>query len=282
VRDPTLHERPEALRVPQVEHPHTAPRDLVLVRWSDAATGRADLLARRTLAVEQLVIRHDQMGAIAHIKPAGHIHTIGDELLDLIEQRVGIEYDAVADGAANAGMKNPAGDLVEDERATADRYGMARVRAALVSHDPIGPFRDHVDELPFAFVAPLGADDDERADLLIEHEGKVSRSGRETAKTDCELRTAICERCAVSSQFAVRSSQFAARSRCQVLGGGASATRATCSSLVSASLVIGKVTVNVLPRPYWLATAMSPPRSAISFRVMLRPRPVPPYSRVRD
>jgi hypothetical protein len=173
MRDPALDERAQPLRVPQIEHADAAPGDLVLVRGTDAPPGGADLLARGALAVEQLVIRHHQMGAVAHIEPSRHVHAVGDQLLDLVEKRIGVEHDSVTNGAPHPRVKDAAWDLMEHERATADRHGVPGIRAALVSHDPIGALRDHVDELPFALVAPLDADDDERADALIEHEGKL-------------------------------------------------------------------------------------------------------------
>ena len=44
----------------------------------------------------------------------------------------------------------------------------------------------------------------------------------------------------------------------------------------------GSVTENIEPFPYSLSTCTVPPSGSRSFRVMLRPSPVPPNSRVRD
>src|SRR5689334_3196076 len=44
----------------------------------------------------------------------------------------------------------------------------------------------------------------------------------------------------------------------------------------------GRRTENVVPSPNTLCTLMSPPSCCVSRRVMLRPKPVPPYDRVRD
>ena len=66
-------------------------------------------------------------------------------------------------------MEDPARDLVKHERLFADVDGVAGVRAALVAHDPVGALGEDIDELAFALVAPLGADDHDRACVGIEH-----------------------------------------------------------------------------------------------------------------
>ena len=92
----------------KIEDAYAAPRDLVLVSRSDPAAGRANLLARRAFAVEHLVIRHDEMRPVAHVEAARDVHPVGDQLLDLLEERVGIEYHPITDRTANPGMENPA------------------------------------------------------------------------------------------------------------------------------------------------------------------------------
>ena len=147
----------------QIEHAHAAPRDLVLVRRPDAAARGPDRSARRAARIDELVIRHHEMRALAHVQPAFDVDAVGDELVDLGEQRLGVEHDPVADRAADAGMQNPARDLVQHEGARADVHRVAGVRAALVAYDPVGTLGEHVDELALPFVAPLRADDDDRA-----------------------------------------------------------------------------------------------------------------------
>ena len=107
-------------RMAQVEHAHAAARDLVLVRRPDAATRRADRLARRALAVDQLVIRQHEVRAVAHVEPALDVDAVVDEPVDLGEQRVRIEHDAVADRAAHARVQDAARDLVQHERRVAE------------------------------------------------------------------------------------------------------------------------------------------------------------------
>ena len=73
-------------------------------------------LLARALAVDELVIRQHEMRAVAHVEAPLDVDAVAHELVDLGEQRLGIEHDAVADRAAHAGMQNAARDLVEHER----------------------------------------------------------------------------------------------------------------------------------------------------------------------
>ena len=50
---------------------------------------------------------------------------------------------------------------MENERIPFIDDGMAGIGAPLVPHDHIGILGEDVDNLPFTFVPPLGADDDE-------------------------------------------------------------------------------------------------------------------------
>ena len=161
----------------QVEHAHAATRDLVLIGGPDAAPRRADCLARRALAVDELVIRQHEMRPVAHVEAPLDVDAIAHELIDLGEQRLGIEHDAVSDRAAHAGMQNAARNLMEDEGAIAELHGVAGIRTALVAHDPVSALGDHVHELSLPFVAPLRADDDESANRCAEHACSESVSG---------------------------------------------------------------------------------------------------------
>ncbi len=109
------------------------------------------------------------MRPLAHVEPSLHVHAVAHELLDLLEELVGIEHDAVADGAAHAGMQDAARDLVEHELPPADRDGVPGVRPALVAHHPVGALGDDVDELPLPFIAPLSSDHHERTNGIAEH-----------------------------------------------------------------------------------------------------------------
>jgi hypothetical protein len=55
------------------------------------------------------------VNAIAHIEPALHVNPVRDQLIDLREQRLGVENDSVSNCASNTGMKDAARNLMEDE-----------------------------------------------------------------------------------------------------------------------------------------------------------------------
>ena len=170
-----LHHVAQPLGMVEVEHAHAAPADLVLVRRPDAAPRRADRLARCARAVHCLVIRQHEVRALAHVQPALDVHPRLHETVDLVEQRVRIEHDAVADRAAHAWMKNPARDLVQHEGAVAEVDGVARVRTSLIPHDPVGTLGEHVHQLPLPLVPPLRADDDHDARFRTEHDAPERR-----------------------------------------------------------------------------------------------------------
>src|SRR6185503_15515536 len=133
----------------------------------------------RALRVEQLVIWQDQMSAVAHVEAALDVDAILDEAIDLGEQRVRIEHDAVAYRAAHAFVQDAAGNLVQDKRVIAQNDGMARVRAALIADHPIRALGEDIHELALALVAPLRTHHDNGSLGRTEH---GSRAGWRRAK----------------------------------------------------------------------------------------------------
>ena len=109
------------------------------------------------------------MSAIADVKPALDINPVGDQLIDFGEECIRIENHAVSDRASHSGVENAARNLVQDERLIADVHSMTRIRAALISHHPVGTLGQNIDELALPLVAPLRTDDDDGASLRIEH-----------------------------------------------------------------------------------------------------------------
>ena len=204
VCDAALHEPSQPLGVAQVEHADPTPAELVLIRWSDSPSGRSDLFAGRALTVYQLVIRKHEMGAVAHIQPTFDVDAIGNQLVDLGEQRLDVEHNTVADRAPNTGMKNPARDLVQHERLVADVNCVPRIGPALISNDPVRALRKNIDQLALALVSPLGADDDDGARVCIEHGVGEAGGGGKKKQTPRGLRgvgsiylsEGWCQRCA--------------------------------------------------------------------------------------
>ena len=88
------------------------------------------------------------------------VHAGGFQHVDFFQQRGRIDHQAVADHGLLAGPQNAAGNQLQHELALADKHGVAGVMPALVAGHDVEAFGEEVDDLPLAFVAPLGAQDD--------------------------------------------------------------------------------------------------------------------------
>ena len=77
-------------------------------------------------------------------------------MLDLAEQRDGINHNAVANHADFAGMQDARRNQVQYILLVANLYRMPRVVAALIAHDHVGLFREHINDFALALIAPLG------------------------------------------------------------------------------------------------------------------------------
>ena len=80
--------------------------------------------------------------------------------LDLVDERVRIDDDAIADDRELARAARPRRQKAQLVADAVDDKGMAGVVAALEAHDDVGALRQPVDDLALAFVAPLRSDDD--------------------------------------------------------------------------------------------------------------------------
>ena len=77
------------------------------------------------------------------------------------KQRGRRQHDAVADVDAHLRPQNARRNQPQDGLPVADDQRVAGVVAALEAHDALRVLGQPVDDLAFAFVAPLGADDDD-------------------------------------------------------------------------------------------------------------------------
>ena len=151
-------------RVEEVAGAQAGAGHLVAVGGADAAQGGADLagggLEGFAAGVEGAVVGEHQVGAVADEEASGGREAARFEAADFFDEPGGVEDDAVADDAALAFVEDAGGDEVQHEALAADFDGVAGVVAALGAHDPVGALGQDVDDLAFAFVAPLGADQD--------------------------------------------------------------------------------------------------------------------------
>ena len=111
--------------------------------------------------IEHPVIRENEVGGVGDEEVIlADLDALALERLEIADERDGIDDDAVADDADLFGPQDAAGDKVEDVFLVAENDGVAGVVTALRTHDDIGMLSQEVDDLAFAFVAPLSPDQD--------------------------------------------------------------------------------------------------------------------------
>ena len=103
------------------------PRDVVPILRSPRRASRQH--------VELAVVRQDDVRLLADQQPAVDVDAQPRQLVDLLEQRLRIDDDAVADDAGHAGMQDARRNQVQDELLPVDVDGVAGVVAALVARD---------------------------------------------------------------------------------------------------------------------------------------------------
>ena len=107
------------------------------------------------------MIRKDQMRLVADHDPVADVDAGGHQLVDFAQQGLRIDDNAVADDARDARMQNAGRDQAQHELLSVHVHGVSRVVAALIARNDGEMRRDEVDDLSFAFVAPLRTEDRE-------------------------------------------------------------------------------------------------------------------------
>ena len=154
----------EGVRLHQVGKAQAASRDFVFVGGTDATPGSTDFVgAARGFArlVERAVARQDESAGGRDVQPLHHGRASGFKRGDFFKEGAQAEDDAVADVALNACVQDAGGDEVQHGFFAVDDEGVAGVVPALVAHDRACFFGEEVNDFAFAFVAPLGANDDQ-------------------------------------------------------------------------------------------------------------------------
>ncbi len=89
----------------------------------------------------------------------GGVHAAGLEPVDLLEQHVEVDHDAVADHRGALGAEDAGRQQVEGVLLAGDHQGVAGVVAAGVAHRVVDAVTQLVGRLALALVAPLRTDD---------------------------------------------------------------------------------------------------------------------------
>ncbi len=108
----------------------------------------------RGIADEQVLLDHD----------AGRA-----QLLDLLEQRFGVDDHAVAEEAELVRMDDARGDQPQCEVLVGELHRVPGVVAALIPSHDVEALAEKIDDLPLSFISPLRADD---GDIVLVHGSK--------------------------------------------------------------------------------------------------------------
>jgi hypothetical protein len=109
--------------------------------------------------VDGLVVRHDQMGAFAHLDSAGaDVDALAVEIVHFLDQHRRVDHHAVADQAGLA-LQDTGGHQVADELFTIDDHRVPCIVAALKTDDNICTCSQKIDDFALALITPLRSDD---------------------------------------------------------------------------------------------------------------------------
>ena len=156
--------RGEALALEQIANPQRATRDLILIGRPDPAPRRTDrigALGKFSCAIERDMRGEDQRTHRADLQALEHRNALPDQHLGFLEQRLQRQHDAVADQALHPGMQDPRGNQRQHGFLAADDERMAGIVATLEAHHCLRGVGQQIDDLAFALIAPLQADDND-------------------------------------------------------------------------------------------------------------------------
>ena len=104
----------------------------------------------------------DQRGIVREDQVFGrHFNALRANAVNFRQHVPRINHDAIADDRELAAANEARRQQRKLEHFAVNDQRMARIVAALETHHDIGPAREPVDDLALAFIAPLGAYDDD-------------------------------------------------------------------------------------------------------------------------
>ncbi len=95
--------------------------------------------------------------------------------MDLFHQSNGVDHDPVTDDALSVWVEDPGRDQVQDILLAVEDDGVSGIGTALIARHDVGLLREHVNDLAFPFIAPLGANDDAYAHCRCRASARVVR-----------------------------------------------------------------------------------------------------------
>ena len=153
----------EPRRVNQIVHAQADARRLVAIGRADATLGRADFvfaLEHLALRVQFAVIRKNDVRRLAQDEILrADLDADFFQSLNFLDEADRVNDHAIADDAQFALAQDAGRHEVQDIFLPADENGVAGVVAAGVTDDDIRLLGEHINDFAFAFVAPLGANE---------------------------------------------------------------------------------------------------------------------------
>src|SRR5579872_1680108 len=153
----------EFVRIGKVHQTNGAPPDLVLISRTDAAFRCTDFdasgVGRFAVSVELAMQGENERNILGDLEIVGRdFDALRANFLSFLHEMVRIKNDAVADDRQFAGTHDARRQEREFERLAVNHQSMAGVMPTLETHHDIGGNGKPIDDLAFALVAPLGAD----------------------------------------------------------------------------------------------------------------------------
>lgn len=112
------------------------------------------------------MVRRNQVRVGGNLQPRG-IRTASFQAINLLKQRFQVDDDAIAQNRGGIFRQNTRREQFELVFLTANDNGVAGVVSSVGLDDVIHLAAQNVCGFPFAFVAPLGADDDDRCHTYL-------------------------------------------------------------------------------------------------------------------
>jgi hypothetical protein len=152
----------ELLGIQQFLQAYTTAGGFVGVRRANAtACGAKFFFAEQRFAslIKCPMIRQGDVRFIANKEPTAEINVALLEMLDFVDNRAGINDHSSANDTAGAGMENPRRDLMKDVFLLIDYDRVSGVCSALTANHHVHLGGQEVDDLAFALITPLHAND---------------------------------------------------------------------------------------------------------------------------
>ena len=138
--------------------------NFVLISRTDTTPRRTNLLGATLLTcrlasyIQRSVKRQDKWACFAHTQTRTDLNTRLFQAFNFFEKLGSRKHHTIADIALHTSPHDSTGDQVQSGLHPIDHQSMTCVVSPLKAHYALGAFSQPINELPLAFVTPLGTD----------------------------------------------------------------------------------------------------------------------------